>query len=645
MCGICGIVDPLAEAPPISEHALRSMVEVIRHRGPDDSGLHLGGGAAIGMSRLSIIDLQGSHQPLANEDQAVWTVFNGEIFNFPELRAELSARGHRFSTEGDTEVIVHLYEELGADFPKRLRGMFAIAVWDARERRLVLTRDRMGVKPLYFASLPNGLAFASEVKSLIAGGLINPALDPLAAELFLAYGYVPGPRTLFDGVSKLDPGCTLIWAPDARLEQRTYWPPWQSPPADVGQDWERDQAELLELLRRSVRERMISDVPLGVMLSGGLDSSLITALMAEESSSAVKTFSVGFAEDLAANELDDAREVAKRFGTDHHELMTSAVDHPGLLDEALWHLEEPIADLSCLGFLLLSRLARQTVTVALSGQGADELLGGYRKHQIAALAGATNRLPRAARALGASAGRLGPASSTAARGIVALTTDDPALRMLAMSRIVQARERESLLTPEFRQAGAEDEIRRAIERNLPAQALSPLGETLHLDTRLALVDNMFLYFDKMSMAASLEVRVPFEDHDLVAFCTALPDSRKVWRTRRKEILKRASRGLLDDHVIDKKKRGFFHSALGSWLRVHRNSLYEDLLHDDRVRRRGQFDVGEIERLVSAAGRKGKKSDQRLFSLMLLEKWQRFYVDSDGELARTLPKHRSLAEAS
>jgi len=329
MCGICGIVDPLAEAPPISEHALRSMVEVIRHRGPDDSGLHLGGGAAIGMSRLSIIDLQGSHQPLANEDQAVWTVFNGEIFNFPELRAELSARGHRFSTEGDTEVIVHLYEELGADFPKRLRGMFAIAVWDARERRLVLTRDRMGVKPLYFASLPNGLAFASEVKSLIAGGLINPALDPLAAELFLAYGYVPGPRTLFDGVSKLDPGCTLIWAPDGRLEQRTYWTPWQSPPADVGQDWERDQAELLELLRRSVRERMISDVPLGVMLSGGLDSSLITALMAEESSSAVKTFSVGFAEDLAANELDDAREVAKRFGTDHHELMTSAVDHPG----------------------------------------------------------------------------------------------------------------------------------------------------------------------------------------------------------------------------------------------------------------------------------------------------------------------------
>ena len=619
------------------------MVDVIRHRGPDDGGIRLAPGIALGMRRLSIIDVRGSQQPLANEDESVWTVFNGEIFNFAELRADLQARGHRFATEGDTETIVHLYEEHGPDFPKRLNGMFAIAVWDGSRRTLVLTRDRLGVKPLYYAQTPMGVAFASEVKSLIAGGLVQPALDPVAAELFLAYGFVPGPRTLFEGVLKLDPATTLVLRAGSEPETHRYWRPWDDAPP-VGTDWESDQERLLELLRRSIKARMISDVPLGVMLSGGLDSSLITAIMAEETSAPVKTFSIGFEEDKESNELADARLVANRLGTDHHELMTSAVDHPELLDEALWHLEEPIADLSCLGFLLLSRLARESVTVALSGQGADELLGGYRKHQIAALANTARRLPRPAQGMLRTAVRLAPQNSTAARGLAAITADDAADRMLAMSRILQADERESLLTREFRQEGAEAAIRDAVLRRLPPMPVSPLAETLHLDREIALVDNMFLYFDKMSMAASLEVRVPFEDPELVAFCTALPDGRKVWRTRRKEILKRASRGLVDDRIIDKKKRGFFHSALGSWLEVHRESLYDDLLHDERVRRRGQFDLTQVRRLVAGAGQEGKKNDQRVFSMLLLEKWQRFYIDPDGGLARRLAETTALGVA-
>ena len=288
--------------------------------------------------------------------------------------------------------------------------MFAIAVWDEPDRRLVLTRDRMGVKPLYYALTPAGLAFARRSSRCSAGGLVEPRLDPLAAELYLAYGYVPGPRTLFDGVRKLAPATTLMWEDGALVGESVYWTPWDdAPPA--GASWEEDQETLLALLREAVRARMISDVPLGVMLSGGLDSSLITALMSEISSEPVKTFSIGFTEDAKANELADARRVAQRFGTDHHELLTSAADHPALLDEALWHLEEPITDLSFLGFLLLSRLAREHVTVALCGQAADELLGGYPSTRSRA------RRPGAAPGAGRACSR--PREPRAARGLPA----------------------------------------------------------------------------------------------------------------------------------------------------------------------------------------------------------------------------------
>ena len=614
---------------PIGVPALRAMTEAIIHRGPDDDGHHTEPGVALGMRRLSIIDVEGSPQPVTSETGDVQAVFNGEIYNFRELRDELAARGHRFATNGDSETIVHLYEELGPDFVTRLRGMFAIALWDRPRRRLVLARDRMGVKPLYWAETPNGLAFASEVKSLIAGGVIQPELDPMAAELFLAHGFVPGPRSLFAGVRKLPPASLLVYEDGRVAEERAWWTPYDATAPDPGASWEEHQEELLRLMREAVRARMVADVPLGVMLSGGLDSSLITALMAESSSGPVKTFSIAFAEDRGSNELEDARRVANRLGTEHHELTTSATDHPDLLDEALWHLEEPVADVSCLGFLLLSRLARRDVTVALSGQGADELLGGYRKHEIAALAAAAQRLPRGlVRAAGA-AGSLAPNGSTFARGIDAVTAGDPAQRLLAMSRVVSADERGQLLHPDFAQAGAEHEIAQVVSANLAAVPQSALGETLQLDSRLALVDNMLLYFDKISMAASLEVRVPFMDHDVVSFCSQLPDSRRVWRLRRKELLKRASRGLVEDAIIDKPKRGFFHSALGAWLEVHRDGLVPDTLLDDRALARGQFRPEAVRDLVVRGRADDKKASQRLFCLLLLERWQRTFVDRDS----------------
>lgn len=612
------------------------MTDAIVHRGPDEDGLEVAPGIAFGMRRLSIIDVGGSHQPVVSEDGDVRAVFNGEIFNFARLREQLTAAGHRLATEGDGETIVHLYEEHGVDFVKHLRGMFAIALWDRRERRLVLARDRMGVKPLYWARTRDGLAFASEVKSLLAAGLVRAELDPVAAELFLAHGFVPGPRTLFAGVSKLPPASVLVWQDGRIVDEHEYWTPWDTCPAPVGRSWEEDRETLLSLLDTAVQDRMVSDVPLGVMLSGGLDSSLITALMARTSSRPVQTFSIGFAEDGDANELGDAKRVADRLGTEHHDLITSAADHPLLLDEALWHLEEPIADVSALGFLLLSRLARETVTVALSGQGADELLGGYRKHQIAAFATQAQRLPRPLRRALERAGSLAPPSSTAARGLKAIGTDDPVARLLAMSRVVQPAERLELLDPAFRVPDAEREIAGVVAANLARVPLTPLGETLHLDRRLALLDNMLLYFDKMSMAASLEVRVPFMDHDVVAFCAHLDDSRYLQRGNRKALLKDASRGLVEDAIIDKPKRGFFHSALGSWLRAHGDGLITESLLDGRLAERGQYDVAAVRALVDEAGQGSKKVNQRLISILLLERWQRIFVDGEGA-AQAVPE--------
>ncbi|MGI9098440.1 MAG: asparagine synthase (glutamine-hydrolyzing) [Solirubrobacteraceae bacterium] len=629
MCGICGIASTDPRHVPVGLQTLDAMTDAIEHRGPDDAGHSIQPGVALGMRRLSIIDVPGGQQPVHNEDGGVTAVFNGEIYNFEALRSELRAKGHRLTTRGDSETIVHLYEEHGPDFVRRLRGMFAIALWDKPRRRLVLARDRMGVKPLYYAQTPDGLAFASEVKALIAGGLIRPELDPLAAELFLAHGFVPGPHTLFAGVRTLDPASLLIFEDGRISEQRAYWNPWEAGPPRAAGAWEEEQERLLELLRESVRARMISEVPLGVMLSGGLDSSLITALMAEHSTRPVQTFSIGFAED-PDDELDDAAEVARRFGTEHHALRTSAAEHAGLLDEAIWHLEEPIADVSCLGFILLSRLARENVTVALSGQGADELLGGYRKHEIAALAAAVHRtVPRPVRRLTAAAARRPVRRSTLARGVLALTTDDPVERLLAMSRVVQPAERAALLHPDFLHPGAEAEINAVVRQHLPPVAMTALGETLHIDTRLALVDNMLLYFDKMSMAASLEVRVPFLDHDVVSFCSRLPDSRRVSRLRRKELLKRASRGLVDDRIIDKPKKGFFHEALGAWLTHHRDDLIRETLLDGPALARGIYRPEAVLDLVERAKLDEKKASQRLFSLLALERWMRMFVDGEA----------------
>jgi asparagine synthase (glutamine-hydrolysing) len=627
MCGICGIAASDPSRIPIEPHRLRAMTDALRHRGPDDRGELCEPGIALGMRRLSIIDVEHGQQPSANEDGTLVAIQNGEIYNFETSLAELGAR-HAFRSRCDTEVIVHLYEELGADFPQRLRGMYAIALWDRTRRRLVLARDRLGIKPLYVAELPEGLAFASEVKALVAGGLIEPALDPVGAELFMAYGYVPGPHTLFAGVRKLMPASALVYENGAITREHSYWNAWDHvPPRRSHASWHEDTEELLAILRQSVREHMVSDVPLGLMLSGGVDSSLIGALMAEASPEPIKTFSVGFAGRPESNELADARRVATRLGSDHHELEVELRDDPSALEDMLWHIEEPIGDLSSLGFQLISQIARREVTVALSGQGADELFGGYRKHQIAHGADLVARVPGAVAVAGALSGHA-PPGSTLARGFAALAANSPSERQLAMSRVTQTDQRQTLLTDGFRSAAGEQAVSAAISQHRLPDNLSILEQTLELDRQLALVDQLFLYFDKMSMSASLEVRVPFVDDRLVSFSLALPDSRRVWRLRRKEVLRRAARGLIDEQVLAKKKTGFFNAALEGWLRTHREGFVRDVLMDPRTVGRGQLEPGALAGLIADAGESGRKNAQVLFAALMLELWQRLWVDGN-----------------
>jgi asparagine synthase (glutamine-hydrolysing) len=643
MCGICGVASADPRSIPIDAEALHAMTVAMTHRGPDESGHLLEPGVALGMRRLSIIDLASSHQPLANEDGTVTTVFNGEIFNFPELRNAMVRNGHRLATSGDTETIVHLYEDHGNGFVERLRGMFAIAIWDARRRKLVLARDRLGVKPLYYMLGPSGLAFASEVKCLIAAGLLQPRLDPLAASLFLALGYVPGPRTLFEGVLKLPPATLIEWHDGQLTGPAAYWSPTDAPPVPPG-SWQEDEEHLLELLRDSVRARMISDVPLGVMLSGGLDSSLIAALMAEASSRPIETFSVGFAEDAGANELTWARRTATRLGANHHELETSAAEHEALLDDALWHLEEPIADLSFLGFLLLSRLAREHVTVALCGQAADELLGGYQKHLAARLCDLAAGVPSAGRRLLASTAELGGRQGGLQRLTRAIAADRDLERLWAMSAVITPALQRELEGPRLRGEDAFSLLAQSHAGGLPLPPdRSRLTRTLLLDLQLALPDLMFVYFDKMSMATSLEVRVPFADHDLVTFCMSLADNRRIRRLRSKEILRRISTDLVDEAIINRPKRGFFRAASSSWLERNMATVREMLL-DARCRDRGLLDPGVLRGWLDGALGDGRAGDPLLIAFML-EQWHRLFVDEDGLAQQRAREARAAALAA
>ena len=618
------------------------MTDVMTHRGPNDRGVHLADGIALGVRRLSIVDVEGGHQPLDNETGDVWAIQNGELYNHLALRGELERDGHLFRSRCDTEVLPHLYERFDWRFPSQLRGMFGLAVWDERRRRAVIARDRLGIKPLYYARCGDLVVFASELKSLLASGLVEPVLDYEAIDAFLTFGYVPGPSTPLAGVSKLMPGHVLVVEDeDVRIERYWHYPAPLVSPRLGAEDYQR---LLLEKLDESVRLRLMSDVPLGAMLSGGLDSTVIVALMSRHMTDPVQTFSVGFAEAGSENELNDARRVAEFLGAEHHELELSFAEDAVELEELVWYLDEPLADLSALGFLALCELAARHVTVALTGQGADELFGGYTKHRAAAMAGVWGRFPAPVRAVSerlapVAPRRIGRAMSTLAAG----STVDRLLAMANGNRVdpdLRQRLRVGPLAALDGQAA-----RRALLQRMESLPDDPLPATLYVDAQLGLVDDMLHYFDRTSMAHSLEVRVPFLDHELVELSARIPAELKVRRLQTKHILREAVRGLVPNWVIEKRKVGFFHGAVSGWFESHaKRSIDAYLLRPD-ARYADFLDAGAVRDLVARARAGATAETHALLSILMLEIWLSSYLPRALSAASAEPTQRSALRPS
>jgi asparagine synthase (glutamine-hydrolysing) len=627
MCGITGgfRIDG-GETPPLPLDVLRHMTEQIEYRGPDDAGFVCDDGCSLGARRLSIIDVEGGHQPFGNERERIWAAQNGEIYNHESLRAELQQRGHLLRSRCDTEVLPHLYEEHGPDLSERLRGMFAIAVWDQDRRRGVLIRDRLGIKPLYYAVAGNVVVFGSELKCVIASGLVENELDPEAIAAYLTLGYVPSPLTPLRGVRKLGPGERLV-VEDGRVRVERWWSYPAPDPDPTPRPVEEWSELLLTRLEESIRMRLMSDVPLGAMLSGGLDSSLIVALMARMMDRPVQTFAVGFAgED---SELPDARRVAAFCGAEHHELEVALSSDPDTMSRLAWHLDEPLADLSSLGFLALSELASRHVTVALSGQGADELFGGYRKHRVASLAQHWGHLPRPLRSATAAAMRRGP--GRAARLAEALQSQSPVARLLASSGLVHHDLRGELFSGAL--AEHSDAAERIVAGHLrDAPGAAPLEAALYLDARLGLVDDMLSYFDRASMACSLEVRVPFLDHEYVELCARVPTNVKVRRLQGKHVLREAARGLVPDFVLQKRKRGFFNESVGTWLAARNGEVVDRVLLSDSPAYQQVVDRGVVQQAVSSWRGGNVRQAPLLLSLVMLELWLGDYLPRAFALA-------------
>lgn len=621
MCGIVGIVESDLNRP-VPQDELRRMVRMLHHRGPDEEGSVTLPGVGLGMRRLSIVDLAGGQQPFTNEADTVQLVANGEIYNFPALRRDLESHGHRFRSRSDIEVLVHAYEQWGVDFLSRLRGMFALALWDGAARTLLAARDRAGEKPLYWTLTPRGLLLASEVKALLVRPDVERELDPEAVDQFLTYEYVIAPRTILKGVHKLPAGHYLLYR-DGQVTVHRYWDAAATRP----RPWRDDEAAdaLRETLKRAVVSQMMADVPLGAFLSGGIDSSTIVAFMSEASRQPVNSFSIGF-DDGSYNELPYARDVAMLFKTNHRE-RTVSPRLEDLFDKLVVHLDEPFADVSLFPTYLVSQLAREHVKVALSGDGGDELFGGYdayhAQHMAARFGGVGELLMPAMAAVAAT---LPPTEKK--KGVVnkfkrfvqgaALAPDDLGHYRWMVYLGVDAKRR--LYAPPLQAALAQSDVYRPVRETLARyNADDLLNRQLYTDLSVYLADDILVKVDRMSMATSLETRAPFLDADVMELAFSMPGDLKIRNGERKWILKRALRGTLPERIRTRPKEGFS-IPIKNWLRRELQPLMRTLLSPDRVARRGLFDSAEVTRFIDAhvAGRENHA--HTLFPLMVFERW-------------------------
>lgn len=628
MCGICGKLT--FDSASIVEPALiRAMLDPIRHRGPDDEGIYSSPQIGLGHRRLSIIDLNTGHQPLSNEDGTIWIVFNGEIYNFHELRAFLLAEGHVFRTQSDTEVIVHLYEQLGPSCVEKLRGMFAFAIWDEKQKLLLLARDRVGIKPLYYRLNERSLIFASEIKAILGDPDVRPEVDPTMIDRFLTFFFMPGEETLFRDIRKLAPGSYLI-VRNQKVEVHQYW--------DL-LFLERDIAsreaeeELLQLLDDSVRLHMISDVPVGVLLSGGVDSTAVLGFATGKTEQALSSYTLGFDAQGVTDERPYARLAAAAYGTEHHELTISAVQFRDFLPNYVWHMEEPVCEAPAIALYYVSKLAKDYVKVLLSGEGGDEAFAGYQNYRSILW---LERLKKLAGPFsgGLSDGLLGVNRGFHSEGIAKYIP----LMKLPFESYYYSRtssphsyfnsQWNNLYTRDFAKVTDKTESLRIVGELMGRAApYRTLNKMLYVDTKTWLADDLLLKADKMTMANSVELRVPLLDHKLLEFAASLPQNYKVRGFSTKHIVKKVLGPRVPREILERRKTGF-PVPYGQWLRGEMKGWLSDILLDRETTNRGYFETKAIEGLISENWRTGRYSKE-LFSLAILELWHRTFLKNSS----------------
>lgn len=614
----------------ISPTLVRAMADTIRHRGPDDEGYYVSGPVALGFRRLSIIDLKSGHQPLSNEDGSVWIVFNGEIYNYQDLRAFLLDKGHVFRTRTDTEVIVHLYEEFGPACLEKLRGMFSFAIWDQNAKTLFLARDRVGIKPLYYHLTHASLVFASEIKAILADPSVERQVAPEFIDRFLTFLYMPGEETLLKGIHKLLPGHYLL-VKDGKPVIRQYWDLQFAEPLQ-GKSIEQAEADLLSLLSETVDLHMIADVPVGVLLSGGVDSTGVLSLAVDQTDKKVSTFTVGFSGEEVADERPYAKLAAERYGTEHYEMTITAKDFAAFMPKYVWHMEEPVCEPPAIALYYVSKLARNHVTVLLSGEGGDEAFAGYSNYRNLVW---LERIKRGGHLLnGALAGGMSLANS-----------------LFGLSRFCKYVPLMSDRFPDYYYSRTSNPHRttgnglgsvysadflRAVDRERslePVRTLQTyvrgngtLDAMLYIDTKTWLPDDLLIKADKMTMANSIELRVPLLDHKVLEFAASLPANFKLNGLTTKFILKKALSERIPKEIRDRKKTGF-PVPYESWLRTDLRDLVWNVLMDSRTTDRGYFSKAAIEGLLRANSN-GSNYSKDIFSLLSLEMWQRTFLEDE-----------------
>jgi asparagine synthase (glutamine-hydrolysing) len=630
MCGICGKIY-FDSSQRIDSVLIKGMMDVMHHRGPDDDGIYLGQGIGLGHRRLSIIDLNTGKQPICNENESVWVVFNGEIYNYRELRSELSVKGHIFKTRTDTEVIVHLYEEFGEGFVGKLRGMFGIALWDSKERVLILARDRVGIKPLYYYHDDDQLIFGSEIKAILADRMVFRKANPQAINLLLSYYYIPGHETLLHGIKKLLPGHYLL-VKNGRYIEKEYW--------DLSFSKKKSnltlkdaEQETIEIIRQSVRDHMISDVPVGFLLSGGVDSTALLSFAVEETDKEICTFTIGFKSDRFADERQYAALAAKKFGTKHFDMTIDAHEFAEFLPQYVWHMEEPVCEPSAVALYYVSRLAKDHVKVLLSGEGGDEAFAGYPNYRnlvwlerLKKLSGPLRPMIGKTISLMTSLGSLKRFNKYGR--LMAMDFENYYFSRASSPLTFMNTNARDFYTPEFYDVVRTQNTqiyRQSLLHNVEDQEL--LDKMLYIDTKTWLVDDLLLKADKITMANSIELRVPLLDHGVLGYAASLPTHFKLNRFTTKYILKKAFEGRVPDEILYRKKTGF-PVPYDQWMSNELNGYVRDILLDERATGRGYFQPGAISRMIDANGRRPTYSKE-IFLLVALELWHRCFIDHNS----------------